>query len=105
MVKYKDPYDYEQKVADKIVGGKRSIASGATFGDMDVQSPTALIDCKLVEKGNYYKVDRRVLNKVIDKATVDQLACLFVHFNESGQGIAIMREDDAVAFINGMAEE
>ncbi len=98
--RYTSPYDYEQKTAEKIDGAKRSIASGAFFGDMDVQGPYCLIDCKRVEKGNYYKVDRRDFNKVADKANADQIPCMFINFNQHGQSLAVMKEEDAIALIN-----
>ena len=102
--RYTSPYDYEEKTAEKIEGARRSIASGAFFGDMDVQGPYCLIDCKRIEKGNYYKIDRRVFKKVEDKAKVDQIPMMFVNFNEYGESLAIMREEDAIAFINWMSE-
>ncbi len=96
--KYKDPYDYERKTAKKL-GAKRSIASGALFGDMDVQGENVLIDNKRVAKGHSYRLDIRDFKKVIDKSTVDQIPAMLVNFNEHGESIAIIREADFVALV------
>lgn len=94
--RYKDPYDYEKKTAKKV-GGRRSIASGALFGDMDVNSDVISIDNKLTEQKTY-RFDPKEFKEVEDQAK-DKMPAMFVHFNSIGKGFAIVREKDLLALL------
>lgn len=101
---YRDPYDYEKKTAEKIKGAKRSIASGALFGDFDVQSQNLLVDNKRVSEGHTYRLDYRDFKKVEDKAKLDQIPSMLINFNKHGGSLAVIREKDFVALINLLTE-
>jgi hypothetical protein len=101
--KYDNPYDYERQTAKKL-GARRSIASGALFGDMDVQGDNVLIDNKRVAKGLSYRIDLRDFKKVADKATVDQIPAMCINFNEQGESLAVVREKDFIALMNQVRE-
>lgn len=103
--RYKDPYEFEKDTASKINKARRSIASGAIFGDMDVSSPDVLIDNKRVSEGYTYRLDYRDFKKVQDQSKVDQVPMMLINFNKYGKNLAILREEDAIAFINSMNEE
>lgn len=96
---YKDPYDYERKTAGKLKGGRRSIASGAVFGDMDVNSPDFIIDCKRTEAKSYKFVPKD-FDKVESQAK-DQIPLMLINFHTLGKSYAISKEKDFLA----LAEE
>lgn len=102
--RYSDPYDYEKKTSGKVSGGRRSIASGALFGDFDVRGESILIDNKRVAKGKTYRIDYRDFKKVEDKATVHQMPAMFINFHEPGVSLAVVREKDLLALLELVKE-
>lgn len=96
---YKDPYDYERKTAGKLNGGKRSIASGAVFGDMDVKSDELVIDNKRVAEGHTYRIDYRQFKKVQAQCSVEQMPAMFINFNQYNESLAVVREKDFLALL------
>jgi hypothetical protein len=102
--KYRDPYDYERQTADKITGARRSIASGALFGDYDVHGEYVLIDNKRVSKGHTYRLDYRDFQGIEKKAKLDQIPAMFINFNEYGESLAVVREEDFVNLLNNLIE-
>lgn len=103
--RYSDPYDYERKTAKKV-GGRRSIASGAFFGDMDVNSDGQyglIIDNKRTEDKSF-RLDYRDFKKVKDKARLDQMPAMFINFHQFGDSLAIVREKDFISLINEIKE-
>ncbi len=96
--RYKDPYDYEKKTAKKL-GGRRSIASGAFFGDMDVNSSNLTIDNKRTE-AKTYKFDPKDFDKVEEHARKnDKMPSMFINFHTLGKSYAIVRERDLLAIL------
>ncbi len=94
--RYKDPYDYEKKTAKKV-GGRRSIASGAFFGDMDVNSDVISIDNKRTEQKTY-RFDPKEFKEVEDQAR-DKMPAMFINFDFYGKSFAIIREKDLLALL------
>jgi len=96
--KYKDPTDYEYKTAEKL-NARRSINSGALFGDFDVQSSEVLIDNKRVSKGHTYRLDIRDFNNVKKKSKFDQIPAMLINYDSYGQSVAVIREEDFIGLI------
>ncbi len=103
--KHADPLDYERKTASRIKGARKTIASGALFGDFDVGGETVLIDNKRVSKGHSYRLDVRDFKKVMDRSTVDQIPAMLINFNEHGESVAVIREADFIAFVNELTDD
>lgn len=102
--KYKDPYDYEKKTASKIIGARRSIASGALFGDMDVHGEYVMIDCKRVADGHSYRLDYRDFDKVVKRVNADQMPVMTVNYNKYGESLAVLKEEDFIQLLNTVIE-
>ncbi len=96
--KYKNPRDYEEKTAEKVKG-KATINSGATFGDMDVQSDTLIIDNKRTQ-GKGFRLDYRDFKKVANKANEDQIPAMFINYDLYEESLVVIKESDLLGLLN-----
>lgn len=101
-MRYNDPRHHEEETAKRF-GGKREIASGAFSGNYDVNSEDFMIDCKLTEK-NSYSVDYRKFKLIMDRAGLEQVAALVIHFQNYEDSLVVMREKDLLSILGALDE-
>lgn len=97
-----DPYEYESHVA-RLIGGRRTVASGAAFGDYDVLSPDWMVDCKLT-RGHTYRLDSRHFEAIARRAAPERSPAIFVGFS-SGLSLAVIDERDFASIMEALGDE
>jgi hypothetical protein len=96
---YKNPYDYEKKLASKIPDAKREIASGAFSGDYDVTG-SVMIDCKFTDKKSF-SLKHDDFEAICKRSNIDQIPAMAIHYNQFGHSVIILREQDFIGLMEG----
>ena len=100
--KYSAPYQYEEHIAEILPRARRTMASGALHGDMDVQSaatehsPGYVVDCKLTDAKSF-RVTSKEFSAVEDECEIGQIPVMFVKLGD-GNSYAVIKEEDMEGF-------
>lgn len=100
---YDSPKDYEHKLASQIEGAKPQIASGAFSGDYDIVSTRAMIDCKRTDAKSF-SVNIEKFNAIEERSNLDQVPSITINFNQYGRSLAIIRQEDLLAYLKMLGE-
>lgn len=88
----------EDKVA-KVLSGKTTINSGATFGENDVTSAYCEVECKITSKGSYtLKVTDWSL--LIAKCNVHKIPIMVIEFEKDKQELAVISLSDLAMLLD-----
>lgn len=88
----------ESKIA-QVLSGKVTINSGATFGQNDVITDWAEVECKTTSK-NSYKLSVAEWRTIISKCNTMKIPLEIVEFQKSSLSLAVIRLDDLILLID-----
>lgn len=83
----------------KVLKGKTSINSGATFHENDVLTDYAEVECKTTTKGSYH-LKAIEFNAIFRKGDMNKIPVEIIEFSTHDLRLAVLRQEDLILLID-----